>query len=82
MIISNISTRTKQTLTMSVGTVCITYSVDIPKISGDHVGIVLMITWVLCVEIFVQCSYLLSCIGKVTFSLWYIKIIRIWINNH
>ena len=47
----------------------------------DHDSLVLMITWVLCVEISVQCSCLLSCIGEVTFSLWYNKIIRIWINN-
>ena len=67
---------------MSVGMVCITYSVDIPRYRHDCISIVQMITQVLCVEISVQCLCLLSRIGEVTFSLWYIKIIRIRINNH
>ena len=67
---------------MSVGMVCIAYSVDIPRYLRDCIGIVQMITWVLGVEISVQCSCLLSCTGEVTFSLWYIKIIQIQINNH
>ena len=66
---------------VSVGTVCIAYSVDIPRYWCEHIGIVQMITWILCLEISVQCSCLLSHIGEVTFSLWYIKIIRIWIDN-
>ena len=53
----------------SVGTVCIRYSVDIPRYWRGRIGVVQMITWVLCVEISVQCSYLLSRIGEVTFLL-------------
>ena len=32
----------------SVGTVCITYSVDIPRYWHDRIGVAEMITWVLC----------------------------------
>ena len=82
MIFSTLQQHIKCHSDTSVGTVCIMYSVDIPRYWCDHIGIVQMITWVLCVEISVQCSCLLSCIGEVTFSLWYIKIIQIQINNH
>ena len=67
---------------MSVGMVCTANSIDTPICQHDHVGEVLMITLVQCVEISVQCLCLLSHIGEVTFSLWYIKIIQIWANNH
>ena len=59
----------------SVGMLCIAYSVEIPRYWHDCIGVVQMITWVLGAEISVQCSCLLSHIGEVKFSLWYIKII-------
>ena len=66
---------------MSLGMVCSTYSVDIPRNWHGHISIAQMKTLVHGVEISIQCSYLLSRIGEVTFSLWYIKIIQIQINN-
>ena len=67
---------------MSLGTVFHTYSADIPMLRCGRISAVQMITQLCCVEISVQCSCLLCRIGEVTFSLWYIKIIRIRINNH
>ena len=66
---------------MSLDTVFHTYSADIPMLRCGHICAVQMITQLCLVEMSVQCSCLLCCIGEVTFSLWYIKIIRIWINN-
>ena len=65
----------------SVGTVYDTYSVDIPKYQHGRNSIIQMITLLCGVEISVQCLCLLCHIGEVTFSLWYIKIIRIRVNN-
>ena len=45
------------------------YSVDIPRYWRGHISIVQMITLLYGVEISVQCSYLLCCIGEVTFLL-------------
>ena len=71
----------KATVDTSVGMVCSMYSVDIPRYQRGHISIIQMITLVCGVEISVQCLCLLCHIGEVTFSLWYIKIIQIWINN-
>ena len=67
---------------MSLGMVFHTYSADIPMLWRGRISAVQMITQLCCVEISVWCSSLLCCIGEVTFSLWYIKIIQIGINNH
>ena len=66
---------------MSLGMVFCTYSADIPMLRRGRISAVQMITQLCCVEILAWCLCLLCHIGEVTFSLWYIKIIRIRINN-
>ena len=51
------------------------YSTDLPKYQHGRISVIQMITLLYSVEILVQCLYLLCCIGEVTFSMWYIKII-------
>ena len=72
---------TRNTTDMSLGTVSGMYSADIRRLWRGCISTIQMITQLCCVEILVWCSCLLCCIGEFTFPLWYIKIIRIRINN-
>ena len=65
----------------SLGTIGRMYSVDIPKCWHGRIVADKMITLIRDVEISIKDVYLLCLVGVVTFSLWYIKIIRIQINN-